>query len=235
MTQELRALPPPPPSTSLRELTLDQLRDTIVQCLLQGAAGHYRIGQIYNHMVDCRRAVNAGYRTTREYFRRHVRVLSQSNLTMFGAVVRRFSPEVCEKYGMASLGGLLEYQRLTQVRVDRAAPGDTPIEIPRKGGLLLTKPFGDCTLEDLRQAVLAQRAILREKQSRSQGPFIQAWCDVLQRYFAENAHGTVAIHPRYDRWDGPDEGWKLRVSLENIPLADLEDLTDALRRSLKPS
>ncbi len=166
-TQEVRPLSlTPPPSANLWELTLEQLRDAIVQCLLQGSAGHYRIGKLYNHIVMCRRAVDDGYPTTREYFRRHVRVLSHASLVMFGAVARKFDQPVCEKYGMASLGALMEYQRLRYgylprygyLGLNRKEPGDTPIEIPRRGGLILTKPFADCTMEDLRQAVQAQRA-----------------------------------------------------------------------------
>jgi hypothetical protein len=160
--QEVRPLSPPlPPGTSLWEMTLDQLRDAIVQCLLQGTAGHYRIGKLYRHIVYYRRAVNEGYPTTREYFRRHVRVLSHASLVMFGAVARRFNQEVCEKYGMASLGALLDYERLGPISMDWREPGTTPIEIPRRGGLMLTKPFADCTLDDLRQAVQARRAARR--------------------------------------------------------------------------
>lgn len=161
MMQEVRSLSPlPPPLPSLWKMTLDELRDAIIQCLLQGAAGHYRIGEIYNHIVRNRRAVNAGYPTTREYFRRHVRVLSHASLTMYGAVERNFTQEVCEKYGMANLGALLEYERLRYGSVTYLPrePGNIPIEIPRRGGLTLTKPFSDCTPEDLRQAVRARRA-----------------------------------------------------------------------------
>ena len=163
--------PPPPPAPALWEMTLDQLRDAIIECLLQGPAGHYRIGKLYNHIVWNRRAVNAGYPTTREYFRRHVRVLSHASLTMFGAVARKFDQPTCEKYGMANLGALLEYERLrygTVLYVPRE-PGNIPIEIPRREGLTLTKPFADCTPEDLRQAVRARRAPQRNLEAAEPG------------------------------------------------------------------
>jgi hypothetical protein len=171
-TQEVRLLtPPPPPTDVLRGMSLDQLRDAIIQCLLQGNAGHYRIGRLYNHIVENRRAVNAGYPTTREYFRRHVRVLSHASLTMFGAVERKFDQPTCEKYGVVNLGALLEYERLrygTALYVPRE-PGNLPIEIPRRGGLTLTKPFADCTPEDLRQAVRARRAPQRNLEAAEPG------------------------------------------------------------------
>jgi hypothetical protein len=170
--QEVRLLtPPPPPTPVLWEMTLDELRDAIIQCLLQGSAGHYRIGKLYNHIVLCRRAVDAGYPTTREYFRRHVRVLSHASLTMFGGVARKFNQAVCEKYGMANLGILLEYERLRygSVLYVSREPGDIPVDIPRRGGLTLTKPFADCTLEDLRQAVQARRAPRRSPETTGPG------------------------------------------------------------------
>ncbi len=167
--QEVRHLqpPPPPPAPSLWEMTLDELRDAIIQCLLQGPAGHYRIGKLYNHIVLCRRAVDEGYPTTREYFRQHVRVLSYRSLVMFGAVARKFRQEFCEKYGMVQLGLLLEHERLCHGHYPYfpGDPGTMPIELPRRGGLTLTKPFADCTLEDLRQLVRARRAW-----QRSPGP-----------------------------------------------------------------
>ncbi|HEX8703202.1 MAG TPA: hypothetical protein VF815_30480 [Myxococcaceae bacterium] len=161
MMQELRPLSVlPPPLPSLHKMTLDELRDAVIQCMLEGPAGHYRVGKIYNHIVKNRRAVYAGYPTTREYFRRHVRVLSHLSLTMYGAVARKFDQAVCEKYGMANLGALLEYERLRygSVMYVPGEPGNMAIEIPRRGGLTLTKPFADCTPEDLRQAVRARRA-----------------------------------------------------------------------------
>ncbi|HLL01835.1 MAG TPA: hypothetical protein VK539_14695 [Myxococcaceae bacterium] len=160
--QEVRLLqqPPPPPTPALWEMTLEELRDAILQCLLQGPAGHYRIGRLYNHIVLCRRAVNEGYPTTREYFRQHVRVLSYRSLVMFGAVARKFRREFCEKYGMVQLGLLLEHERLRYGHYPYfpGDPGAVPVELPRRAGLTLTKPFADCTLEDLRQWVRARRA-----------------------------------------------------------------------------
>jgi hypothetical protein len=96
---------------------------------------------------------------------------------MFGAVAREFTREVCEKYNMASLGALLDYQRLRYgylprygyLQLDSREPGNTPIDIPRRGGLMLTKPFADCTMDDLRQAVQARWAPRRSPESPQPG------------------------------------------------------------------
>jgi hypothetical protein len=209
-------------------LTLQQANDEILQCMLQGSAGHYRIGRLYNCLVDRRLAVNGGYRTTREYFRRHVRVLSLSTLTMFGAVVKRFPPEVCEKFGMLRLGTLLEYERYAPVSVSRHEPGRTPIEIPRQGGLMLTKPFADCTAEDLRQAILHQRARARGPQEAEQREQLERFCATLGQYLSEHSSSHVEVEPRVGPW------WKVRLQVRNLLLSDMTRLTEALRRSLTP-
>ncbi|MDY7229996.1 hypothetical protein [Hyalangium rubrum] len=215
---------------NLHTMTLDQVRDTILQCLMRGPAGHYEIGEIYDHMVLYRRAVNEGYRTTREYFRQHVRVLSHATLVRFRAVSRTFSREVCEKYGMASLGALLEYWRVAVVPENRREPGDTPIQIPRRGGLTMTKPFADCTMEDLRQAILGERDRRSRTPQERYAQAFQRYCDTLRQYLAENTQNPVKLYARTDR-----RGWSARLLLRDIRVEDMEQLTQALQRGLKPS
>lgn len=211
------------PKAALWKMSLDELRDAMLRCLLQGSEGHYRIGELYNHVVDGRRAVNAGYRTTREYFRKHVRVLSHAALTRFGAVARHFSREVHAKYGMASLGALLEYNPEAFRYGGSSDPGSFPIHLPRRGGMQLTKPFADCTLEDLRQAVAAGRSgeLSEEDQAR-----VRRYRETLRQYLDENTHLPVKIE--VNAWP-----WEVRLHVHNVLLKDLEPLTEALLRGLK--
>jgi hypothetical protein len=212
-------------------LTLEQARDQMLQGLLQGTPGHYRIGKLYNYVVKYRLAVDQGHRTTREYFRHHVPVLSQARLTMYGAVARRFSLEVCEKYGMLSLGMLLEYLRLACISlwsVDTKEPGPTPIEIPRKGGLAITKPFSDCTEEDLRQAVYAKRARPGQGGGETYEAHLEQYVAVLKQYFAQNARYSPKIDVHVHQW-------RVDIRFGHLVPVDLEPLTEALRRTLKPS
>ncbi len=215
------------PNDPLWTMKLEEVPEAILQCLMPGGAGHYRVGRIYNRVVARRLAVNAGYPTTREYFRRHVRVLSHGALVMFGAVARGFPREVCEKYGMSHLGALLEYERLAPVHVKPSEPGDTPVEVPRRGGMMLTKPFADCTLEDLREANAQQRARLTTGRRRSHEEHIQRFCDTLQRRLEPSARLPVEVDARIIHW-------RLRVRLGNLDLDDLERLTEALERDLTP-
>jgi hypothetical protein len=212
-------------------LTLEQARDQMLQGLLQGTPGHYRIGKLYNYVVEYRLAVDAGHRTTRAYFRHHVPVLSQARLTMYGAVVRKFSLELCEKYGMLSLGMLLEYLRLAHIylrRVDRDEPGPTPIEIPRKGGLAITKPFSDCTEEDLRQAVRARRAWPGQGTRDEHEERIDRYVELLRQHFAQNARWAPRI-------DAEIHNRRVHLRVRHLRLIDLEPLTEALLPTLKPS
>ncbi|MBN1206560.1 MAG: hypothetical protein JXB05_16860 [Myxococcaceae bacterium] len=212
-------------------MTLEQCHDSILQCLMQGTAGHYRIGLLYNHIVANRLAVNRGYRTTREYFRRHVRVLSQSTLTMYGAVAQSFHLPVAEKYGMAPLGALLEYLRLAHVwlwQIDTHEPGPTPIELPRRGGLKLAKPFADCTATDLRDAIQARRAWPGHGPLEPEEEPVQHYLQTLQRHFADNARCPpkidVQVHSR-----------RIHLRIRHLRVWELARLTAALGPTLKPA
>ncbi|HYH97202.1 hypothetical protein [Hyalangium sp.] len=214
-----------------RTMTLEQAHDSILQSLMQGTAGHYRIGQLYNHIVAHRLAVNRGYGTTREYFRRHVRVLSHATLTMYGAVEHHFRLPVCEKYGMASLGALLEYLRLACIHiwnVDTDEPGPTPIQIPRRGGLQLTKPFSDCTAEDLRQAVRGARSWPGKGTRERDEERVERYLEMVKRHFAQHARFRPEVL-------GHVHNLRFHLQIRHLRLVDLERLTEVLRRTLEPS
>jgi hypothetical protein len=214
-----------------RTTTLEQCHDSILQSLMQGTAGHYRIGRLYNHIVDNRLALERGYRSTREYFRRHVRVLSHRALTMYGAVARVFKLPVCEQYGMASLGALLEYLRLAHIwiwQIDTKEPGPTPIEIPRRGGLQLAKPFSDCTLEDLRTAIQGRRAWPGHGKLEPEEAPVERYLETLRRHFKDNAQFTPKM-------DAQVNNRRVHLRIRHLRVWELERLTEALRSTLKAS
>ncbi|MFL5344293.1 MAG: hypothetical protein ACJ8AT_05845 [Hyalangium sp.] len=225
--RKITVLPNPPPSIP-PAMTLEQAQEAILQCLMQGPAGHYRIGKLYNHIVRNRLAVSQGYATTRRYFRRHVRVLSQSTLTMYGAVARQFSLEECEKYGMANLGALLEYARLSCTHVSWRDPGSTPVWIPRKGGLEISKPFADCTAEDLRDAIKARRAWPGQGRLEPEEKPVEAYLETLQQHFEENTQFPPKIDARV-------HNRRLHVRIRHLRLWELGRLLEALRSILKPA
>lgn len=212
-------------------MTLEQCHDGILKSLGKGTAGHYRIGMIYNRIVDNRLAVNRGYRTTREYFRHHVRVLSQSTLTRYGEVTRFFHLPVAEKYGMARLGMLMEYLRLAHIglwQIDRKEPGSTPIEVPRKGALKLTKAFADCTEQELREAILARRAWPGHGPLEPEEEPVQRYLEALGRHFRDHAQ----CHPDID---AEVHGRRLHVRIRHLRVWELPKLATALEPAVKES
>lgn len=212
-----------------RNMTLEQSHDAILQNLMQGTSGHYRIGLLYNHIVENRLAVNQGYRTTREYFRHHVRVLSQSTLTRYGEVARSFREPVVEKYGMTRLGLLLEYLRLAHIwlwQIDRKEPGSTPIEVPRRGALKLTKLFADCTAEDVRDAIQARRSWPGQGPLEPEEEPVQRYLQTLERHFRAHAQ----CHPNID---AEVHGRRLHVRIRHLRVWELAKLTAALELTLK--
>ena len=209
-------------------MTLEQCYESILQCLMLGVGGHYRIGLLYNHIVANRLAVNRGYPTTRAYFRKHVRVLSQSTLTRYGAVSHSFDLAVAEKYGMAALGSLLEYVRLAHVwHFDRKEPGTIPIEMPRRGGLMLTKPFSDCTLEDLRDAIQTRRAWPGHGPLEPEEKPVEGYLQTLKRHVTENARCPPKI-------DAQVNNRRVHLRIRHLRVWELEKLAEALQPTLKP-
>ncbi|MFY0529790.1 hypothetical protein ACN28I_43710 [Archangium gephyra] len=82
-------------SNTLPELTLEQVRDSILSYLEQGNAGHYSIGRLYNYTVDNKLAEKNQYDSAQQFFSQHIKTLSQATLSRYGAVAREFTEEAC--------------------------------------------------------------------------------------------------------------------------------------------
>jgi len=193
---------------------------------VQGSAGHYRIGELYNHAVDRRLAVRSGYPSIRHYFRHHVRVLSQGNLTRYGAVARAFHQSVSEKYGMVRLEALLTYGRLAGMTWFPDEPGPLPIEVPVAGGPVVTKPFAECSMEELTRALRHKRYLHRQPSQETEAEQLRRYQQTLARYFSENTQQPVHI-------DLGLQGRTARLRVRRIRLADLPRLIEALRTCLR--
>src|SRR5688572_30566412 len=109
-------------SNTTPELTLDQVRDSMLGYVAQGNAGHYQIGRLYNYVVTNDLAVKGGYESAQLFFSEHVKALSQSTLSLYGSVAKEFSEPVCVAYGMSKLSALLTYEKVTKVRLPEGDP-----------------------------------------------------------------------------------------------------------------
>jgi hypothetical protein len=145
-------------TTTLPEgMTLEQVRTAMLQLMMGEASHHHRMGQYYNYVVDHRLAEKAGYKDAKDYFSKHLADLSQTALTLYGAVAKAFSEPVARRYGVTCLYLLLSYKEATDIEVNHADPEGTLIQVPDDKGQLMSKPFGQCTVEQLRRALLHRR------------------------------------------------------------------------------
>ncbi|WP_309892658.1 hypothetical protein [Archangium sp.] len=213
-------------SNTTPALTLEQVRDSILDHLEQGNAGHYRIGQLYNYTVDTRLAEKNGYDSAQLFFSQEIQALSQATLTRYGAVAREFTEEACTKYGVINLTTLRTYANAAEFELTSDDPGSTPIDVPQKdGGALMRKSFSDCSLEELRLAVKHKRAPSQKAPPASEMARIELMRESLSRHFAKGAR--VQLKTNSSRG-------KTLVTIQGVPLADMERLMEALMDGLIP-
>ena len=207
------------------ELTLDQVRDSMLGYVAQGNAGHYQIGRLYNYVVDNELAVKGGYASAQLFFSEHVKALSQATLSMYGSVAQEFSEPVCVAYGMIKLSTLLTYEKVTKVRLPEGDPGHASIEVPLEDGTVQRRPFADCSLEDLKRALKHKRTADKEPVPAGEAARVQFLKDSVLRHFKEDKR--VRVDARVHRG-------KTLVSMKDVPLAELERFAEALLEGMQP-
>jgi hypothetical protein len=138
-------------------LTLDQIRDTIVTLAKESSKQQHEIGRLYNHAVDNKLAELAGYPSAREYFSQNVKVLSQATLSAYGTVAKRFTAQHCTQYGMFNLRALISYAQAANVLLGGEDPGAVIIDVPQEDGSLQQQLFIDCSLDEVERAARAKR------------------------------------------------------------------------------
>ncbi len=140
-----------------QDMTLEQVRVAMLQLLAEESINHHRMGQLYNYVVDRKLAELAGFKDARDYFSQNLCDVSQSALTMYGAVARKFSEEIARRFGVTCLFLLLTYKELSGIKVDHDAPGDTLIDVPDTKGVVTSKPFSACSVDEMRRALQGKR------------------------------------------------------------------------------
>lgn len=120
---------------------------------------HHRVGVHYNNIVDNDLAPKAGYRTSRDYFASLVKKrkgLSQSTLSLYGAIARTFTEDQTAAFGVSILGKFLTYMKLAKYSPDFFS--QSVVRVPRADGSFEEKPLRQCTDADMRAALRALRA-----------------------------------------------------------------------------
>jgi hypothetical protein len=205
-------------------MTLEEARDALLALVAQQHLNHFRIGVIYNHVVDARLAEKHAKKSAQEYFSEHVRTLSQSVLTTCGAVARAFTEDACARYGVYNLKALLTYTRISGIRPSPHEPGPIPIVVPREDGTEEQKPFSECSVEELKRAAKHRREPLNTWPSTEERTRIQTLRDRVSRNFA-GASSRTRVNSRLYLGTA-------YVTLQDVPVAELERLLQALKEGL---
>jgi hypothetical protein len=206
------------------ELTLEQVRDSILGYLAQGHSGHYNIGRLYRYVVDNKLADTGGYASAQDFFSQNFRTLSKATLSLYGTVSQEFSEPICVAYGMTNLGALLTYEKLTGVQLPEGDPGSVLIEVPGEDEVVQRKPFADCTLEDMRLALRHKRKPVVPVPAVDAAR-VQFLSESVARYFSGNSR--VRVNSRVHRG-------KTMVTMQDVPLAELERFAEALLDGMQP-
>jgi hypothetical protein len=207
-------------------MTLEQVGAAIRQLVAEGNFNHHRIGVLYNYVVDNELAEQKGYKDAPAYFREHVKQLSRQTLVLYGSVARAFSATDCLNYGVSALSLLNTYKELAGISLHPADPGLTPIEVPDDQNVVVTKNFGDCTVEELR------KALQRKRKPTSSQPIperdlarAQQYRSVLTKAFPAETGVRLAVR---------NSKGKTVVTFKDVPLEDVELMVEALMDGLQP-
>lgn len=211
-------------TTQSLSMSLLEVCITIRQLLVQEIINQHRIGELYNYAVAHNLAKEAGYDNALDYFADHIQELPRSSLMRYSAVAKDFTAEVCALYGITRLSQLITYEEVAKIKVNNSDPGLTEIEVPDEDGIVEKKAFASCTTEDMRQA------ILRKRKPASSEPIPAEQAALIQKYRSKLAHhfgqqSRVAVVARNHKG-------KVLLSLKDIPLEQMEKLTEALLDSL---
>jgi tRNA(Ile)-lysidine synthase TilS/MesJ len=207
------------------ELTLVQVRDSIRSYLIQGNAGHYSIGRLYNYTVTNELAEKEGFASAQEFFSQNFKELAQSTLSRYGAVARQFSEESCRKYGVAKLASLSTYAKVADLQIASGDVGGMPIDVPQGSGAVVSKPFAECSLEDLSQAVKHKRNPSKATMSPPDAARVDFMRESFSRHFAQGARVQLKTSV---------QGGKTLLTIQGVPLDDMEKLAEALLDGLQP-
>jgi hypothetical protein len=225
-TQESTPVTTPVTPTVTEGMTLEQVRLAMLQLMMEENTNHYRMGQFYNYVVDKELAQKAGYKDARDYFSKHLADLSQTALTLYGAVANDFSEPVARRFGVTCLYLLLTYKEAANIEVNHDDPHGTLINVPDDKGLVTAKPFGECSVEQMR------RALQRLRKPASSQPLPKE-AEALAEQYSGAVKGRFPKGTRVKVQVRNEKG-KAVLDFKGIPLEQVNQLVEALSGQLPP-
>jgi len=207
-------------------MTLEQVKAEMLRLMAEENVNHHQMGQLYNYVVLRKLAENAGYDDARAWFREHLVDLSQTTLTVYGAVAASFSEGVARRFGVTCLSLLLTYKEAADVAVNHEEPGGTLIEIPVESGQVVSKAFSQCSVDEMR------RAIQRKRKPSSSKPVppeavtrADHYREALMSRFPRGVLVKVAVR---------NEKGRAVLDFKGIPVEQVEKLVEALTGQQPP-
>ena len=213
------------PSEIVDSPELREAAKALEDLLKQGEEAAWKIGAIYNRIIDEKLAEKSGYHRARDFFANRFADVSQATLTHYGAVARAFTETDAARYGVTLLSALLTYEKLAGVKPNEADPGAVPIKLP---GERQPRRFSDCHRADLMNALKALKAHSGDEEAIA--PEEKKLLDRLHEALeALGEHSPIALTSRPAR-DGTQVVFTVALKEHELGML-LEVLTRALTGS----
>jgi hypothetical protein len=204
------------------DMTLEQVKTTLLALSTQISTHAHQIGTLYNLVVDRKMAEIAGYPSALEYFNKNVKSISKSTLINYGTVARHFTEAICTRYGMGNLREFIRYADVTSTPLP-ADPGPMLIDVPQDDGTVLGKPFAECSVDELERASRAKRTPPSPRVPVADRARLLFFSDSIERGF----QGVANV-----RFSSRNKDGKTLVSLQDVPMTEVDRLIQALQEGM---
>jgi len=224
--QEVKPVVPPVKPAVLEGMTLEQVRGELLQLMAGENANHYRMGQLYNYVVEKQLAQQAGYKDAPSYFRQKLADLSPASLNTYGAVAKSFSEPVAVRFGVTCLYLLLIYKEAAGLKVNHEEPGGTVIEVPGQNGEVTNKLFSACSVDEMRKALQLKRKPTSSKPVPAEDVALaDQYRTALKGQFSQGSVVQVLVR---------NEKGSSVLDFKSIPVAEVGTLIMALMDHVPP-
>jgi hypothetical protein len=206
-----------------QSMTLEEAGTAFVALATAENVNHHQMGLLYNYVVDAQLAEHADQKSALDFFVSKVSDLSRATLVSYGAVARNFTEEITVQFGVTRLSLLLTYKEAAGLELNRNEPGSMLIEVPGDNNTVVSKPFSDCSVQDLR------KALQRKRRPTSSAPLPATALALVDQYRKAvtsqfPAHAPVRVSVR-------NANGKAIISFD-VPLEQVDTLTEALINGL---
>jgi hypothetical protein len=133
---------------------------------------------------------------------------------------------VARRFGISCLYLLLTYKEATDLEVNHEDPDGTLIEVPDDKGHVTTKPFGQCSVEQMRRALQRKR---KPASSKPLPPEAEALAEQYSEAVTSRFPKGVRVKVQVRNQKG-----KAVLDFKGIPVEQVSQLVAALSGELPP-